>query len=163
MANLLRVLGYAACALLIVALLQGIGMGGAAAARRHIALSFAATVGVLLHQSFFLVFYLGITRRLRELARAGDLSPALIPRIPPRAPAAGGAALGIVAAMAAAVLGAAAHTGRLSPHLHGAVAGLAVAIQCVLAARQGYALDRLRGLMDAAEGRGRPDRAPRSG
>lgn len=127
---LILALGAISLALLVLSGALGLAeTHGAVATMTHIYAGMGAVVGVLFSQSVAMVFFLGIARRLRDLASSRASVRRLLGERPlPRSPVPISAAA-VAAVMAAFILGGGAHTRVLSVHLHGGIAVFAVALQ----------------------------------
>ncbi|MGD8375273.1 MAG: hypothetical protein PVF68_03965 [Acidobacteriota bacterium] len=151
---LIQALGAISLALLVLSGALGlVGTLGAATALAHLYAGMAAVLGVLFSESVAMVFFLGIARRLRDLAsRRAAVRRLLGERPLPRSPVPISAAA-VAAVMAAFILGGGAHTRVLSVHLHGAVAALAVALQGAALLAQRRAFRSLAATVGAIEAR----------
>ena len=157
--RLVAVVGSAATALLILLVPLGYGTTlGWFDPVLHVNLAFAAVIGVLFAQSLLLFYLVGVAGRLRTIARGRSAAAEAA-----RVPYGGGLiTLGATAAlvtMGAFLLGGAAHTGMLSPRLHGLVSIVAAALQTYALRREVEAMRSLRGIIDEVEKH--LDRAPR--
>ncbi len=140
MARLLIPFGLASTGLLFLSLLLGYAARLSwASPLLHVDFSMAATLAVLLHQSWSLFYLLGVTRRIRQLATEEPLRNIRpLPSLPRSL-----APLGVAATastMGAFLLGAGAHTGVVDPALHGLTAVLAVGLQWSSATQEARSL-----------------------
>ena len=127
MIRFLQVGGWVAASLLLLAVLLGFAAtAGLSAPLAHLPIGLGATLAILLHQSLFLFYYVGISTSLAGVLRRERLPEALGAGVPGARRVVPLSAATLVVVTAAFTLGGGAHTGAISPHLHGGIALLAL-------------------------------------
>jgi len=153
MIRLLQIGGWVATALLLVAVLLGVAAtAGLSAPLAHLPVALCATLAALFHQSLFLFYYVGISSTLAALLRRERLPAALGARVPKLRRVVPLSVATLLGAIAAFTLGGGAHTGAVSPHVHGGFAIIALGSAGGAAWFGGRALAEVRLAIAAIEG-----------
>jgi hypothetical protein len=153
MIRFLQIGGWVATALLLITVLIGLGAtAGLSAPLAHLPMGLCATLASLFQQSLFLFYYVGISTTLTALVRRERIPATLAARVPSARRVVPLSVATIVGAIAAFTLGGGAHTGAVSPHVHGAFALLALGTAAAAAWIGGRALRAVGRAIAEAEG-----------
>ena len=154
MIRFLQIGGWVTATLLLLTVLLGLAAtAGLSAPLAHLPIGLCATLAALFHQSLFLFYYVGISTTLPAVLRRERLPAALGAKVPGLRRVVPLSIATLVAATAAFTLGGGAHTGAVSPHVHGGFAILALGTAAGAAWFGGRALGEVGAAIAAIEGR----------